>query len=280
MPKIYGGYYMKARCIKNSSIAHSPPHVREIWDYLLREANHADNKYNGFIVKRGQLFKSYKEIREDLCWYVGYRKMQYNENHMKMGMRHLVKSLMITTMKQPRGVLITILNYDYFQSPENYETTNETTNEQPMSNQGVPSINKNEKNDDNEEKKDLTPFFQNEEETFYLTKKKKKLSGKRLKTFEQFWDAFGHKLGKAEAADTWLDIPQLTNEIVDKIIESAKKEATLRKEVVKKGQTPKMAQGWLSGRRWEDELNSQQGDPYDTTDFDKKYENYGTTMSV
>ena len=154
MIKISGGYYIKARCIKNSAIANSPPYVREIWDYLLREANHKDNKYLGYVLKRGQLFRSYRDIRNDLSWKVGYRTERYNENQMKMGMRYLMKQLMITVTKQPRGNIITICNYDYFQNPKNYETTNEatdeTTNGQPMGNQGVLSINKKNKNIKNE----------------------------------------------------------------------------------------------------------------------------------
>ena len=153
MVKIKGGYYIKARCIKNSTIANSPPYVREIWDYLLREANHKDNKYSSYALKRGQLFRSYREIRDALSWKVGYRTERYNENQMKMGMRYLMKQLMITVMKQPRGNIITILNYDFFQNPKNYEATNEATNEttngQPMGNQGVLSINKNDKNVNN-----------------------------------------------------------------------------------------------------------------------------------
>jgi len=150
MPKINGGYFIKARCIKNSAIYKAPPYVREIWDYLLREANHADKKYNGYVIKRGQLFRSYREIRDDLSWKVGYRTERYNENQMKMGMRYLMKQLMITLTKQPRGNIITICNYDFFQNPKNYEATSEATNDttdgQPMCNQGVLSINKNEEN--------------------------------------------------------------------------------------------------------------------------------------
>ena len=159
MTRIRGGYYIKARSIKESAIAHAPPYVREIWDYLLREANHSDQKYNGFIVKRGQLFRSYREIRNDLSWKVGYRTERYNENQMKMGMRYLMKQLMVTLVKQPRGNLITVCNYDYFQNPKNYDATsdatNETTNVQPMGNQGVPSINKNVKNEENKKNKDF-----------------------------------------------------------------------------------------------------------------------------
>lgn len=88
---------------------------------------------------------------------------------------------------------------------------------------------------------------------FYLTKKKKKLSGKRLETFLQFWTAFNLKLGKAEAADAWLDIPSLTGKVVAEIVAGAKREADLRPQLVAAGKTPKWAQGWLTGRRWEDE---------------------------
>jgi len=42
---IEGGYYIKARVIKHKKIAHAAPHVREIWDYCLREANHKTRKY-------------------------------------------------------------------------------------------------------------------------------------------------------------------------------------------------------------------------------------------
>jgi hypothetical protein len=108
--------------------------------------------------------------------------------------------------------------------------------------------------------KENTSFEKNEgqnegqnEEDFYLTKNKKKLFGKHLKTFLQFWDAFDYKFGKAEAADAWLAIPDLTQNIVNTIISAAKTEAQNRPTLKANGSTPKMGQGWLSGRRWEDE---------------------------
>src|SRR4030042_5207725 len=108
-PKILGGFYIKARKIKNSPIHRMPPYVREIWDYCLREANHSDASYHGFFIKRGQLFRTYKDIREDLSWYIGYRKMKYNENHTKKAMKALREALMIDTTKELGGVLITVL---------------------------------------------------------------------------------------------------------------------------------------------------------------------------
>ena len=89
--------------------------------------------------------------------------------------------------------------------------------------------------------------------TAFLTKKKKKLVGKRLETFEAFWSAFDYKRGKAEAADAWLEITTLTDTIVKEVITAAEAEASRRPEVIAQGHTPKMAQGWLTARRWEDE---------------------------
>ncbi len=88
----------------------------------------------------------------------------------------------------------------------------------------------------------------------YITAKKRKLNGKRYETFLLFWDAFGYKRDKAPAADAWLDIPQLTDKIVTQIISAAKIAAKERPELISQGRTPKMAQGWLTAKRWEDEV--------------------------
>ena len=90
----------------------------------------------------------------------------------------------------------------------------------------------------------------------YITKRKRKLSGKRLETFDKFWDIFHVgwiKRGRAEAADAWLDIPVLTDAIVADILLGAKAEAMSRQRKLDAGRTPKMAQGWITARRWEDE---------------------------
>lgn len=87
---------------------------------------------------------------------------------------------------------------------------------------------------------------------FYLTKKKRKLTGKRLETFNRFWAAFSFYKGKAEAADAWIDIPTLTDALVETIVAAARAEAKRRPAILAKNGTPKWAQGWLTSRRWED----------------------------
>jgi hypothetical protein len=85
-----------------------------------------------------------------------------------------------------------------------------------------------------------------------LVGRKKKLTGKRVEAFNRFWAAFGDKRGKAQAIDAFAAIPSLTNATVDHIVYAAGKYADERTEILAKQGTPKMAQGWISDRRWED----------------------------
>jgi hypothetical protein len=150
---INGGYILQPRIIQESDISVAPPYVREIWNYLLREANSQDNKYNGYEIKRGQLFRSYEDIREGTKWFIGWRKMSYNENQTKKAMKFLRDTGRIDTMKELGGVMITICKYDYYQDPKNYDRTTkipkDRTIAEPLQNQPPPDNNKNDKNDKN-----------------------------------------------------------------------------------------------------------------------------------
>jgi len=90
------------------------------------------------------------------------------------------------------------------------------------------------------------------EDEVLLSRKNQKLTGRKLTWFIEFWIAFDYKKGKAAAADSWLDIKALNRELVDAIVEGAKKEA-IHRATLRPDQTAKMAQGWLTDRRWEDE---------------------------
>ncbi len=147
---IQGGYYIKSRKIQESEIAFAPPHVREIWDWLLREANHKDVKVGGKVVKRGQTIRSYRDIQDGLHWMVGFRKETYNKWQCEIAMKWLTKREMVATTKTTRGLLITICNYDKYQDPQNYENHSESHMKATRKPQGTDTINKNEKNEKNE----------------------------------------------------------------------------------------------------------------------------------
>jgi hypothetical protein len=223
MAKIDGGYYIKARAIQKSSIMRQPPHVREIWDYLLMNANHTDRIYNGNLVKRGQIFRSYQQIRDDLAWFIGWRKETYSENHTKKAMRFLRESLMVATTKELGGVLVTICNYDFYQDPKNYERTNESTIErtieEPSKNQPLPYTNKNGKNLKNEEQ------------------------------FKQFYSAYPRKVSKEPSRKAFVKLNPSDELFV--IIMNALDEHKKAWDDINFIPHPST---WINQKRWEDEI--------------------------
>lgn len=124
-PLIEGGFYLKARKIQDSDISIAPPHVRETWDYILRKANHKDNKG----VKKGSHVTSIPEIIEGLSWQIGYRKERYSRSQIENAMKWLRKAEMITTTKTVRGLIINVCNYSFYQSPKNYESRTDSRDE-------------------------------------------------------------------------------------------------------------------------------------------------------
>ncbi len=143
---IEGGYYIKARCIQNSEIAILPPYIREIWDWLLKEANHSEQKVNGLLIERGQLIRTFRDIQEGLHWMIGWRKMSYKKWQCENAMKFLRERSMITTRKTTRGMLITIDKYNYYQDPKNYESNRKADRKATVNKQTTDTINKNDKN--------------------------------------------------------------------------------------------------------------------------------------
>lgn len=110
------GYYLKARTSQDSAIGKCPPHIREVWDWLLLTASHQDTKY----CDRGQVICDYKRIQEELAWYVGWRKRTYAHSQIAQAMKTMRKLSMITTSKTTRNTIVTIINYSRYQDPKNY----------------------------------------------------------------------------------------------------------------------------------------------------------------
>ena len=154
MAKIKGGYYIKARKIQESEIAHASPYVREIWDWLLKECNHKDKKVGNRTIHRGQCVRSFRDIQNGLSWKVGYRTERYKKWQCEKSMKWLTRATMIATTKTTRGLVITILNYDFYQDPKNYDSNTDSYNGATMEQQLTATINKNDKNVKNEKKED------------------------------------------------------------------------------------------------------------------------------
>jgi len=113
------------------------------------------------------------------------------------------------------------------------------------------------------EKDKSKPIVQKPTKESYKAANGKILKGDVLTRFEEFLEAFSSKAGKADAANSWLKIDStkrpVGDELFAKIMAGAKRYAAKRPSIKQKGSTPKMAQGWLTSRRWEDEDTSGNG---------------------
>lgn len=120
-PIIPGGYVLQPRKLDHSEASKLSPVTRELWSYLIRNVNYKDNA--GY--RRGQGFINLGNVQNELSWYVGYRKSTYSKSQLTKALRRLRELGMIATMKTSRGVIATVLNYDLYQNPRNYEGNTE-----------------------------------------------------------------------------------------------------------------------------------------------------------
>jgi hypothetical protein len=229
---IKGGYYIKARIIEDSEIAHAAPCIRETWEYILRRANFIDSR--GF--KRGMLMLSLKQIQEDLSWKVGFRKETYSKDQCEAAMKWLRTRSMITTTKTTRGMIVTVCNYDYYQSPESYEGYMNPTLKPQRSQQTSDTIDKKENNDKN---KDNTLFAVPAVASVINI------------PFEDFWNAYDKKNGSDKCRKKWEALTDKDRAAIMAYLPNYKV-STPDKKFRKNPET------FLNNRSWNDEIFSQQ----------------------
>ncbi len=218
----------------------STPKQRSILITLLLMAGHKENEWEWkgekFKVNPGEFVTSLKSISKLSGPNISIRNI-------RTALKRFENFQFLTNKTTNQGRLISIVNWDAYQVVE--RKSDKQSDKQVTSNRQA--------GDNYQQCNNETSKGNSVKENFYITKKKKKLSGKRLKTFELFWVAFDYKKGRSAAADSWLDIPQLTDGLVETIVKAAKLATRERIKIIDSGGIPKMAQGWLSEKRWEDE---------------------------
>ena len=112
--------------------------------HLVLEANHQDRKWRGQLIKRGQLITGRKELSKQL---------NMSEQQIRTSFNKLKSTNEITSKSTNKFTLVTVVNYDLYQSEEGRSTNKSPTN-QPTSNQQVTTNNnvKNIKKDNSQTK--------------------------------------------------------------------------------------------------------------------------------
>ena len=145
MVKINGGATLWARQTIDSDIFFNKPDVWfKIWFYLVNQVNHKDDKR----FKRGTCFLKYDWIMD---------KTGATYNQVKHCLDYLKLAKQIATQKKTRGMFVTVIKYDFYQTLDNYyhkESQTKRKTEAKQKPNRSHTINKNDKNDKNDKKRD------------------------------------------------------------------------------------------------------------------------------
>jgi len=156
----------------------------------------------------------------------------------------------LTIRPTSRYSLLTVNNWELYQSGET-GATSRRSGQGPEAD--APSAAFKEREEGEKESTKTAAPEARDEGAVCRTSSGKALSGPALAAFEAFWDAFAYKRGKAEAAAAWLALWPLSDDELARVLAAARRESEVRPALLARGRTPKMAHGWLAGRRFEDE---------------------------
>jgi hypothetical protein len=114
--------------------------------YLLQKANFKDKPYRGRVIPRGSLIVGRKSLA---------KRFKLGEQSVRTLIARLKSTNEITTKPTNEFTIISIVNYDLYQSESTNRLTNELTNDQPTGNQRV-TTSKEVKNVENDKNKDIS----------------------------------------------------------------------------------------------------------------------------
>ena len=97
------------------------PNTAHLFMYLMLSANYAPQKWQGNVIKRGQLLTNLKKIEEGTG---------ISLQSVRTCLKHLKKTGEITIESTNKYSIITICNYDNYQCMPNADDNNQTSNEQ------------------------------------------------------------------------------------------------------------------------------------------------------
>lgn len=144
------GYFLLSRSLFESGVWQMHADYLKIFIYLIGQAAHTERRYKGYVLMRSQCFCSCNALAE----LIGYRRKKGTLSRAKRILDYLRKEGIIHTESKPRGIIVTLLNYDKYQRSENYERAGKRTRKElenePEQNRNRLPINNNGNNGSNE----------------------------------------------------------------------------------------------------------------------------------
>ena len=215
MTSIHEGATIWARQTLESEVfSNKPDKWFKIWFYLINKANYKDNQK----FKRGQAFIKYEWIEEST------KATKHQIDHF---MRWAKEASMLATQKATRGMVVTILNYDRFQTLDNYKSDTESELKAKQKRNKSDTILKKDKNEKN-------PIY--------------------VQNFALFWKNYPRKEAKKVAWESWVKVGE-----PESIIEKMRVILPIQMEsdqwTKNNGEFIPLPATYINQERWEDEIH-------------------------
>jgi hypothetical protein len=200
-------------------------------------ANFKDGRFEGRVIKRGQLVTSLSSLSKQTGLTV---------RQVRTALDHLVMTGEVTSEPQARYRVITVIKYDDYQnltdkSTDNQQTTNKQINKQTT---GKTTANQQHNNNDNNVDNDNNGTM-------------KQYTGDSW--FDEFWNSYPKKVGKQDAVKAWKKIkPDAV--LMGKIISGLNAWKDSDQWNKEDGQYIPYPATWLNKRKWEDEVPQKKQD--------------------
>lgn len=219
-PVITGGYILVARKTLESDLMNQSPLTIKLWTWFLLKANW---KAHGPI-DRGELLTTVSEMQEAMSHCAGWRKITPTKDEIRSCYEALRKATRVVTRKTTRGMVVSVLNYETYQDPKNYEAHTGSHNEN-----GTVVTAESHYKERREENNKKTPL----------------LDG----GFDAFWNLYPRKTGKLAARKSW----DKHRPPVEKVLETLSWQIVCDDWTKDAGQFIPHAATWLNSGRWDDE---------------------------
>lgn len=192
--------------------------TKALFLHLLLTVNYEDKRWRGMVIRRGQRVCS----RDTLA-----KETKLSVRSVRTALEHLKSTGEVTSQKSPQGTVVTVVRYDFYQTP-----TSESTNDRPTTDQRPTSD---------------RPELNKEQES----KKKEKEDSC---AFERFWELYPKKKSKGDALKAWTDLSP-DSELAATILQKVAEARTCRDWTKEQGRYIPYPATWLRRMGWEDELS-------------------------
>lgn len=199
--------------------------TKAVFIHLLLTVNYEDKKWHGMDINRGQIVTSYQKLAEELGLSV---------QNVRTAISHMKLTGELTCRKIAKGLVITVVRYDTYQSANTVSNT--VSNRQLTGNQHATNT-------------QLTTTKEYKE----IKERKEDTSAQDADLFAYFWEQYPKKVAKKDAKRAF-DKLGVDETLLNRILLALEKQKGSYDWQKDNGQFIPYPATWLNGRRWEDEM--------------------------